>query len=845
MTAAATQVEEKPPTGLSAEQVAARAAAEGPNTVARPRPRRLAARVGAQLADPLVSLLLAAGAVTAVLGDWPDTVIIALVVCLNTAIGVAQQVRADRAIAALDSLTAPTARVIRDGHETVVPAADLVRGDLVRVEAGDIVPADMLLHDSYRCQADESALTGESVPVPRPAGEELSAGTVLVTGRAVGTVVRTGPRSALGRIATLVASTTSGPTPLQRRLAHLSRILGATVVVLCLVVFAAGVAAGRPVLLMALIAVSLVVAAVPESLPAVVTLALALGARRMARHRAIPRDLHAVETMGSVTVVAADKTGTMTEGRMTVRRAIAAGADVTVNGTGYEPTGAFAPAAPLPPPLLDLARAALLCSDATVLAPTSDKPAWTAVGDPLEAALVTFAARCGMDPAQVRHDAPRLAEHPFDQATRQMTTVHADGDTYLTICKGAPETVLSAPVVVDDPATDAARQAAGQLAAAGFRVLAVAAGRFTQPSSPLAPTGLRALGVVGVEDPLRPAAAATAGAFRQAGIRLMLITGDHPATAAHIGAQIGIWQPGEPVGVGDHPEQAGQVHVFARTQPEQKLDIVAALQGAGQVVAMTGDGVNDAPALRRADIGVAMGGGTEVARQAADLVLVDDDLATITAAVAEGRRVYDNIRRFLRYGLSGGAAELAVMLVGPFLGLGVPLLPGQILWINLLTHGLPGVAMGAEPAEPAVLRRPPRPPGEQVLGAGLARSVLVLGALLTAVTLLCGVYAAARGWPWQSMVFMTLGLAQLGVAVAVRATRTPGNRWANPGLLAAVAVSAVAQLAAVMLPGLRTLLGTEPLTGTQLAVCAAGALLPGLAAGLWRIFGPRPATGSR
>ncbi|WP_244871047.1 cation-transporting P-type ATPase [Catellatospora sp. IY07-71] len=820
-------------------EASARLAVDGPNEVARPQPRRLPARVAAQLTDPLVSLLLVAGAVTALLGDWPDTVIILLVVCLNTTIGVAQQVRADRAISALDSLRAPTARVVRDGADAVVKAADLVCGDVVRVEAGDIVPADLLVTDAYRCRVDEAALTGESVPAAREPGDDLQAGTVLVTGRAVGVVTRTGARSALGRIATLVAATGSGPTPLQRRIAQLGRVLGATAVALCLVVFLAGIAAGRPVLVMALTAVSLVVAAVPESLPAVVTLALALGARRMARRQAIPRSLEAVETLGSVTVVAADKTGTLTEGRMAVREAFVDGITYLASGSGYDPSGQvrrrdgppdWHPAGQgLPEAVLELARAGVLCSDASVLPPTDQRPQWTAAGDPLEAALVTFAARCGLDPDAVRAGSPRLAEHPFDQATRQMTTVHRHGGRFLTVCKGAPESVLAAPVVDDgDPAVAAARAAAARLAAGGLRVLAVAARTTAQPANPIAPAGLRVLGVIGIGDPLRPAARDAAAAFARAGIRLMLITGDHPATAGHIGGQVGIWRPGDPVGTGDRPEQARDVRVFARTQPEQKLDIIAALQSGGQVVAMTGDGVNDAPALRRADIGVAMGGGTEVARQAADLVLVDDNLGTVIAAVAEGRRVYDNIRRFLRYGLAGGAAEIAVMLFGPLLGLAVPLLPGQILWINLLTHGLPGVALGAEPAEPDVLTRPPRRPDEQVLGGGLLRDVLVLGALLTTVTLATGLYAASAGWPWQSMVFMTLGLAQLGIALAVRAPRPPGSRQANPGLLAAVVVSALAQLAAVAVPLLRTLLGTHPLSPAQLATCAVTAMVPAM-----------------
>ena len=376
------------------------------------------------------------------------------------------------------------------------------------------------------------------------------------------------------------------------------------------------------------------------------------------------------------------------------------------------------------------------------------------------------------------------------------------------------------------------------------------------PADPAGPAGLCPLGLVGIGDPVRDTAPAIAEAFARAGIRLLLVTGDHPATAAAVGENLGIWRAGDPVGL--DPGQADTAQVFARIQPEQKLDIVAALQARGHVVAMTGDGVNDAPALRRADIGVAMGSGTEVARQAADLVLVDDNLATVAAAIREGRRIYDNIRRFLRYSLSGGAAEIAVMLLGPFAGLAVPLLPAQILWINLLTHGLPGVALGAEPAEPGVMRRPPRSPRESVLGGGLARAVLGTGALIAAVTLAAGVSAHRAGLPWQSVVFLVLGLAQLGVALAVRVPRDGDHRRtkrsgrarkggtrrvartrtfpgdadrtaANNSLLAAVAVSVVLQVAGVLVPPLRALLGTEPLGPVTLIACAAVATLPGLA----------------
>ncbi|WP_181445224.1 cation-translocating P-type ATPase [Micromonospora endophytica] len=833
--------------GLSSAEAAHRLRVDGPNAATTPPRRHLATRILRQLTDPLVALLLAAAVVTTALRDYPDTAVILLVVAVNTVIGVVQEVRADQAIAALDQLAAPTARVVRDGRDVVLPAAELVRGDLVRVEAGDVVPADLLLHDASRLHLDESALTGESVPVSRTAGEQASAGTVVTTGRAAGTVVRTGAASALGRIATLAATTRPAATPLQRRLAALGRVLALAAVALSGLVFLVGLLNGRPLGEMAVTAVSLVVAAVPESLPAVVTLALALGARRMAAARAIPRRLHAVETLGSVTVIASDKTGTLTEGRMAVQQAVTRdGTRFTVTGVGYAPHGTVhregTPVA-VSDELRRLARAGLLCNDAALAPPDEQRSWWGAVGDPLEAALVAFGARCGLDPQTTRDAWPRIAEHPFDQQLRRMTTVHRTCDgRYLVVCKGAPESVLAAPLLDADVAErEELVAAAHRMAGAGLRVLALAAALVEQPPADLAhPEGLRPVGLVGVGDPLRAGAPEIADGLADAGVRLMLVTGDHPATAAAIAGELGLWTEGDPVVRGDDgdPAQAPAVaRVFARTQPEQKLDIIAGLQSRGHVVAMTGDGVNDAPALRRADIGVAMGGGTEVARQAADLVLVDDDLSTVATAIGEGRRIYDNIRRFLRYALSGGVAEIVVMLLGPVFGLPVPLLPAQILWINLLTHGVPGVALGAEPAEPGTLRRTPRSPQESVLGAGLGRQILIGGALISAVTLGAGLLAARWDRPWQSVIFVVLGLAQLGVALAVRAPRQSGHRWRNPALPLAVAASALLQVAGVVLAPLRDLLGTEALGVGELLACAAVSVLPGLVLWSARRFG--------
>jgi len=451
-------------------------------------------------------------------------------------------------------------------------------------------------------------------------------------------------------------------------------------------------------------------------------------------------------------------------------------------------------------------------------------------------ALLAFAARCGLDPDAERAAYPRVGEEPFDAATRRMVTWHPlpDGRT-LVVCKGAPEVVLdaSAPHLL---------RAAHELAGAGLRVLAVATAVHPTGADVDGMTGLRPLGLVGIGDPVREGALEVAEAFDAAGIRLVLVTGDHPATAASIAGKLGILRAGDTVVRGDQgpPAGNGRARVYARILPEQKLDIVAALQRAGHVVAMTGDGVNDAPALRRADIGVAMGAsGTEVARQAADLVLTDNNLATVALAVGEGRRIYDNIRRFLRYALSGGTAELLIMLIGPFLGLAVPLLPAQILWVNLLTHGLPGVALGAEPASPGVMARPPRSPQESVLGAGLAESVLIGGSVIAACVLGAALGADRLGAPWQSVAFVVLGLAQLGVALAVRAPRQRHQGPRNPGLAAAVALSAVLQIAAVTWEPLRVLLGTESLAPVQLAACAGVAAVPGGALALVRAVARR------
>ncbi|WP_046776729.1 cation-translocating P-type ATPase [Streptomyces yangpuensis] len=831
--------------GLTQAEAERRLARHGRNEVPPPRPTPLYRRVLAQLRDPLIMVLLGAALLTIVIGDYPDAVVIGLVVVVNTTVGVVQEVRADRAVAALSALSAPHARVLRDGVAHEVAAALVVPGDLLLLGEGDIVAADAELVEASALLMDESMLTGESVPNDKAPREPVSAGTVVVRGRGTATATATGPASALGRIAALLDGNGHEATPLQRRLASLGRVLALVTLTLCVLFFALGLVRGLAPDTMAVTAISLAVAAVPESLPAVVTLALALGARRMAARGALVRRLPAVETLGSVSVLATDKTGTLTEGRMVVQRLWTPSGAADVTGSGYDPYGELTrDGLPLTPeqlrPLQELLTTAALCNDA-VLKPSDDGPGtWAAVGDPMEAALLAAAAKAGCpDPAELRRDCPRIAEAPFDSMRKRMTTLHHLPDGNVLVClKGAPEAVLTSSVLAEPPGLlEQAREQAAALAREGFRVLAVAGTeRLWQPlPATEAERDLRLLGLIAISDPPKAAAFATLAACRAAGITPVMITGDHPATARAIAERTGLLRDGEAGEILTGAQLAAApdtdltgVRVFARTDPQQKLDIVHAWRAQGAVTAMTGDGVNDGPALHQADIGVAMGArGTEVARQAADLVLTDDELGTVVTAVEEGRRVYDNIRRFLVYAMAGGAAEILVMLIGPLLGLALPLRAGQILWINLLTHGLTGVAMGAEPVSPQAMRRPPRPPGQHILAAGVWQRLLVLASAVTAVSLLAGVAARALDLPWQSVLFLALLAAQLGVALGLRARLLTR---ANLFLPVSVAGSAVLAMAALYVPALQSLLDTRPVGWTGIWLASAAALAAFVAA---------------
>jgi Ca2+-transporting ATPase len=627
-------------------------------------------------------------------------------------------------------------------------------------------------------------------------------------------------------------------TPLQRRLRRLSRDLVVLVLAIGVVVVVLGLARGEPLVQTSILAVSLAVAAVPESLPAVVTVSLALGAHRMAQRHALVRRLPAVETLGSVTVLASDKTGTLTQGRMVAGAVwLPPSHSYRASGTGYAPEGSVSPVGDAAPEgsLHRLLRDAVLCNDARLAAPSPDAEDWTAVGDTLEAALLALAGKAGLEAAEVQRTWPRRQEVPFEAARGWMSTSHrhAGDERGLHVVKGAPEAVLDLARAGEDLRESILRETA-RLAARGFRVIAVADAPSYDGDEP-PPGTLEPVGLVGIADPPRAASAGVVADCHEAGIAIVLVTGDHPVTATAVARELGLADDtsttitGPDVADGLDPHELEHTRVYARIRPEQKVAIVQALQARGEVVAMTGDGVNDAPALRAADIGVAMGrGGTEVARQAADLVLADDDLRTVVAAVEEGRRIYTNIRTFLRYAVSGGLAEVLVVVLGPLAGLALPLLPAQILWINLLTHGLPGVAFGTEPARAAAMHTPPRSPRESVLGGGLARQIAWLGGLIGAVSLAAGLGAHAAGWHVQSAVFLTLGAAQLGVALALRAPATAGRRHRLRPLDQAVLGALALQLAGVYLPPLQRLLGTHALGPVPALTTLALALLPGL-----------------
>ncbi len=873
--------------GLSSIEAARRLAEQGPNELQERGSKNPWLILKEQLIAPLVVILIIAAVVSAGLGDYKEAIVISLIVLLNTLLGFSQEYRAEKAMAALKALAVPIVKVRREGHWQELSASELVVGDIVGLEAGNLVPADIRLLQTANLRTQEASLTGESEPVDKisspltgnnlPIGDRYNQaymGTTVVYGRGQGIVTATGMNTELGQIATMLQAVSSGLTPLQQRLEQLGKGLVTAALVLVLIIFILGLMRGEELKLMFLTAVSIAVAAVPEGLPAVVTIALALGSQRMLQRGALIRQLPAVETLGSVTTICSDKTGTLTENRMTVSVLDVVGRRLDL--TSYFPkTSPWLDAREERPNLLNdqpelalLLTGSALCNDAQLEEIQERSYCFQIVGEPTEGALVMAAAHLGLWKAQLESSFPRVAEVPFDAQRRRMTTIHQfpvsssqlplslkipwqwyqqmGNLPYVGFTKGAVASLLEicTEVWVNDKTEiltevwrDYIMATNNELAQQGTRVLGVA---FRPSLSDQIDGGknwerdLIFIGLVGMSDPVRQEVKEAVQTCINAGIRPVMITGDHPLTAQYIARKLGIAMDGKiltgqdlaNLSLRELEKQVEAVSVYARVTPEHKLNIVRALQHRGQIVAMTGDGVNDAPALKQADIGVAMGvTGTDVAKEAADMALLDDNFATIVAAVKEGRIIYDNIRKFIKYMLSSNTGEIWVMLVAPFLGMPLPLLPLQILWINLTTDGLPALALGVEPAERHVMGRPPYSPKEKIFSRGLGWNIIWVGILMGLVSLVTGYWYWLHDHPsWQTIIFTVLTLSQMGNALAIRSERDSLFQiglLSNLPLLGAVTLTLGLQLAVIYVPLLQQLFQTTALSLGELMVCLA------------------------
>ena len=856
--------------GLSEREAAARLARWGPNVLRAAPPVPAWKILLAQLRGVVVVLLAAAAALALATGDPLDAAAIGVVLLINTALGFAMELRARRTMEGLMRLEVPHATVMRDGRRREVGADVLVPGDVIVVEAGTRVPADARVIAGTELRTVEAALTGESlpagkdaraaVPVQAPLADRrtmLYRSTLAVDGHARAVVVATGMRTEVGRIGALVGEVREEPAPLERRLDALGRRLAWVAVAAAVLVALLGALRGTPAALALETAIALAIAAVPEGLPAVATIALAVGVRRMARRRALVRRLAAVEALGSVTVVCTDKTGTLTAGEMTVTDLWAGGREYEVTGAGYAPAGKLlldgAEAAARPGgPLHAALRVAALANRADVEARPEG---WRVHGDPTEAALLVLARKAGVERDALLRDAPEVGEVPFSSARMWMASFHREpGGEVAAMVKGAPRVVLArcthllteaGRVPLDEARRGAALAWNDAAAARGLRVLALAYAPDLASASEAELGALTLAGLAGMMDPPAAGVPETIARLRQAGMRTVMITGDQRATAAAVARELGLAGPGDEaldgaeidrLSDGELEAGAGRVGVYSRVSPEAKLRIVSALRRRGEVVAMLGDGVNDAAALKRADIGVALGvRGTDMAREAAGIVLQDDRFPTIAAAVEEGRIVFDNIRKFVFYLFSCNAAEVLVLLTAGVAGLPLPLLPLQILWLNIVTDTFPALALAVEPGERDVMGRPPRDPQAAILSPRFLRGVAFYGVLMTAATLAAFVWGLRTGGdPARAgaLCFTTLGLAQilhLGNARSRRAVLAYRAATANAFALGAVALTVGLQLLALYLPPLRGLLGLAPLGIADWMVVLPLAALPAVA----------------
>jgi Ca2+-transporting ATPase len=814
------------PSGLSSQSVEQRIFEYGLNELAEKKKKPVWLLFVKQFNDFMILLLIVAAIISGLIGDVGDTVVILVIVLLNALIGFVQEYRAGKAMDELKKLSTPHVEVLRNGAPVMLSSVNLVPGDIVLLEAGTLLPADLRLFETNSLFIDESSLTGESVPVNKtsetlvendlPIGDRFNMaykGTLITNGRGTGIVVATGMTTEIGQIARML-QTEEAVTPLQKRMADFGRKLSYLVLIICAVLFVTGLLRGEPAIKMLLVAISLAVAAIPEALPALITIALARGAKRLVKKNVLIRKLRAVETLGSVTFICSDKTGTLTQNKMKV-----------VEVVPY-------------PDTLDLRNGLSLLESSMALNQNVMRTidgAW--LGDPTEVALIEYIQQKYSDGRveEISNLYHRVAELPFDSDRKTMTTIHKYGDKYLVIAKGAVEAITS--ILRTDDLNGRILQEASVLAANGIRVLAygyrVLEKIPTPFSYPEIEKDLVFAGLAGMIDPPREEVKIAIKECKTAGIQAVMITGDHPETAAAIAREIGILDSGGLMVTGrelsklteeDLDMKVERVRVYARLSPEQKLNIVKSLQRKKHFVAMTGDGVNDAPSLKAANIGIAMGiNGTDVTKEAAHMILLDDNFATIIKAVKEGRRIYDNIRKFVKYIMTCNSAEIWTIFLAPLIGLPIPLLPIHILWINLVTDGLPGLALAAEKTEKDVMQRPPRSTNESLFAHGMAYHIAWVGLLMAAVTL--GTQALATYYHndhWQTMVFTVLSLAQLGHVMAIRSEKEfllKQGLFSNPQLLVIVFLTFLLQVSVIYLPFANKILKTTPLSLNELLHC--------------------------
>ncbi|OGP50121.1 MAG: ATPase [Deltaproteobacteria bacterium RBG_13_43_22] len=847
--------------GLSSEEAQKRLEEYGPNELKEEKKKTWLVMFLDQFKDFMILVLMAAAFISGIIGELSDTIAIVVIVVLNAVIGFIQEYRAEKAMAALKKMAASHAVVLRDHQPAQIPASRIVPGDIILLEAGNVVPADLRLIEENRMKIEEAALTGESMPVKKhiralddpsmPLGDRKNMaykGTFVTFGRGTGIAVSTGMETELGRIATMIRDEEEAKTPLQKRLAEFGQKLALAVLAICAIIFFIGLLRAEPPLLMLLTAISLAVAAIPEALPAVVTISLALGAKKLVKQNALIRKLPAVETLGSVTYICSDKTGTLTLNKMTVEEMYVDGR--TVRSTEYGVRSSddkpfdhdWLKGNPQPIPVF---LTALALSNDT----QTDKDG-NMIGDPTELALFAVAGEKGFDKKELEKTLPRTEEIPFDAERKCMTTIHelsgieGQGTAYLSFTKGAVDVLLdkSENILTTEGIRPLEKNTINvineKMAAEGLRIMGVAMRLWTtllpEKGSPESiETGLTFLGLAGLMDPPREEAKEAIGLCKTAGIIPVMITGDHPVTAAAIAKRLGMIDDGfkaiitgrelEELPLEVFEEKVEQIRIYARVAPEQKLKIIKALQDKGQFIAMTGDGVNDAPALKRADIGIAMGiTGTDVSKEAAHMILLDDNFATIVKAVKEGRKIFDNIRKFIKYLLTTNSGEIWTLFLAPLVGLPIPLLPIHILWVNLVTDGLPALALSVEPEEGDVMKRPPRSPQESIFAQGLGLHAVWVG-LLMGVTVLFvqAFFLRAGNGHWQTMVFTVLCLTQLGHVMAIRSEKESLFRqglFTNKPLLGAVILTFSLQMAAIYVPFLNPIFKTVPLTFNELVM---------------------------